>query len=125
MSALSGRKILIVDDEDALREILSVELSLSGADVSQAESGAKGLESIRNGAFDTIISDIRMPDVDGITLLKSVKSEFPKTQVYLVTGFADISREEAIELGAEEVLYKPYDVEELVHILTTNKPNLS
>ena len=110
-------RILVVDDEEALRTVLSAELEGEGYLVSTAGDGDEAIKLIGSQAFNLILLDIKMPNVDGFEVLKFVKQKQPSTKVIMLTGFADLKNAiESKKLGAEDFVSKPYD---LVDLLTT------
>lgn len=112
-----ANKILVVDDEDALRVVLSAELESEGYLVQSASDGDEAIRILDSNTFHLILLDIKMPNVDGFEVLKYVKSNHPKTKVIMLTGFADLKNAiESKKLGAEDFVSKPYD---LVDLLTT------
>lgn len=115
MSQLTGKTILVVDDEADLREILSEEFQDMGATVLSAENGRVAAELARSHKVDIIISDIRMPGGDGVELLKSVREMYPQSppHVFLVTGFSDLSQSQAIAMGAQGMISKPFNLVQL------------
>jgi two-component system response regulator (stage 0 sporulation protein F) len=111
---LKNRKILVVDDEPDLREILKDELTFEGALVSEAKNGKEALEMLKNEAFEAVLSDIRMPGGDGVGLLKDVRSlELDHIKMFLLTGFADIKNYEAYHFGADGFFTKPFHLDVL------------
>lgn len=109
-----SRKILIVDDETSMREFLSILLSREGYAVETAADAKEALALLAERSYELIISDVRMPGLDGITLLKQVKQSWPNTAVLMVTAFsATEDAVEAMKLGAYDYLTKPFKVEEL------------
>jgi DNA-binding NtrC family response regulator len=116
-------RILVVDDEDALRMVLSSELEGEGYKVASASDGAEAIDILKKDEFDLILLDIKMPNVDGFEVLKFVKETHPNTKVIMLTGFADLKNAiESKKLGAEDFVSKPYD---LVDLLTTVERVLS
>lgn len=110
-------RILVVDDEDALRTVLSSELEGEGYIVQMAGDGDEAIKILEKNSFDLILLDIKMPTVDGFEVLKFVKQHSPTTKVIMLTGFADLKNAiESKKLGAEDFVSKPYD---LVDLLTT------
>ena len=110
-------KILVVDDEEALRTVLSTELEGEGYQVSTAGDGEEAIKILGSQQFHLILLDIKMPNVDGFEVLKFVKQKQPSTKVIMLTGFADLKNAiESKKLGAEDCVSKPYD---LVDLLTT------
>jgi len=116
-------KILVVDDEEALRTVLSSELVSEGYSVQDAGDGDEAIASLEKEKFDLILLDIKMPRVTGFEVLKHVKERYPQTKVVMLTGFADLKNAiESKKLGAEDFVSKPYD---LVDLLTTIERVLS
>jgi DNA-binding NtrC family response regulator len=104
----NGGHILIVDDEPLVRRSLSELLTLSGYTVSTAGNGHEALNLLKDYTTDIVISDIKMPEMDGIELLKQLKSNYPETQVILMTGYGSIENAvEAIKEGAYDYITKP------------------
>jgi DNA-binding NtrC family response regulator len=115
--------ILVVDDEDALRTVLSGELASEGYDVRTAADGDEAVSEMGKASFDLVLLDIKMPKVDGFEVLKFVKENHPTSKVIMLTGFADLKNAiESKKLGAEDFVSKPYD---LVDLLTTVERVLS
>ncbi len=115
MKALDKISILVVDDEEALREILIEELTYHGATVVGADNGTLAFELLKKQTYDVVISDVRMPGGDGINLLKDIdRALFPKPKIFLCTGFSDLSELNAKNLGVLEVFPKPFDMEKMV-----------
>lgn len=116
---LNGKTLLVVDDEADLREIVASELEFMGAKVFQAENVPAAKMLLQSEDIDLIVSDIRMPGGTGIDLLNFIKNEnINVPPIILITGFADISVEDALNLGAEALLSKPFKLEELIQIAT-------
>jgi len=116
-------RILVVDDEDALRTVLSKELSSAGYEVSTASDGDEAISVVQNKKFDLVLLDIKMPKVDGFEVLKFIKKTYPAIKVIMLTGFADLKNAiESKKHGAEDFVSKPYD---LVDLLTTIERVLS
>ncbi len=110
-------KILVVDDEEALRTVLSSELLAEGYGVETAVDGEDAVNILNEQDFDLILLDIKMKRVDGFEVLRHVKRIRPVTKVIMLTGFADLKNAiESKRLGAEDFVSKPYD---LVDLLTT------
>jgi DNA-binding NtrC family response regulator len=110
-------KILVVDDEEALRTVLSSELASEGYDVRAAADGQEAIAELEKDSYHLMLLDIKMPRMNGFEVLKYVKERHPKTKVVMLTGFADLKNAlESKKLGAEDFVSKPYD---LVDLLTT------
>ena len=116
MSALGT--ILVVDDERGIRDLLAQELGRKGYRVETADNGRRALERLQAGGIDAVVSDLKMPELDGHQLLGAIKKIDPDLQVILVTGFATVEiAVAAMRLGAYGVLQKPFDVDELSLLL--------
>ena len=108
-------RILLVDDEEGVRGFLMRGLVMDGHSVTVATNGGEALDKLTaNGGFDLVLTDIRMPVMDGIALALAAKRDFPKVVVLLMTGYAD-QRERARGLDAivDGVLTKPFSLAEL------------
>ena len=111
-------KILVVDDEQSLREVLSIMLKRAGYAVTIAMDGEDAVELLQKEIFDLVITDLRMPKVDGMEVLKAVKSASPETVVLIITAFASAdSAVEAMKQGAYDYLTKPFQVDEVQLII--------
>lgn len=106
--------ILIVDDEQSYRQLLSLVFEPDGHSVITAMNGREALEMLEVEQADLIISDVRMPDMDGISLLREARELYPDIGMVLMTAFATVdTAREAFKLGADDFIQKPFDVEEL------------
>ncbi|MCM2349932.1 MAG: response regulator [Bacteriovoracaceae bacterium] len=114
---LKGKTLLIVDDEVDLRDIVASELEFMGAKVFQAENILKAQQVLKDNPIDLIISDIRMPGGTGIDLLEIVKKKEDAPPMVLITGFADITLEDAFDKGAEALLSKPFKLDDLIKMV--------
>jgi two-component system, NtrC family, response regulator PilR len=111
-------KILVVDDEQSLREVLSIMLKRAGYAVTSAMDGEEAIELLNKEIFDLVITDLRMPKIDGMEVLKAVKSASPETVVLIITAFASAdSAVEAMKQGAYDYLTKPFQVDEVQLII--------
>lgn len=110
----SMANILIVDDEQSYRQLLSLVFEDDGNTIRTAMNGRQALELLEAEPADVIISDVRMPDMDGIEMLRAVRATVPDLGVILMTAFASVeTAREAFKLGADDFIQKPFDVEEL------------
>ena len=108
-------RILVVDDEAALRTVLSSELHTEGYMVSTASDGDEAIDLLQSHSYDLILLDIKMPRVDGFQVLRYVKEKIPHIKVIMLTGFADLKNAiESKKLGAEDFISKPYDLVDLL-----------
>ncbi len=106
--------ILLVDDEQSYRQLLSLVFEEEGHKIRVAKNGREGLELLKNEPADVVISDVRMPDMDGISLLREARELLPDLGVILMTAFATVENaRDAFILGADDFIQKPFDVEEL------------
>lgn len=109
-------RILVVDDEEPLRTLVARGLSMDGHSCLMAADGAEALELLiaEGGRFDLLLTDIRMPLMDGIALALAAKQQFPELTIMLMTGYAE-QRERARSLEAivAEVMTKPFTIAEL------------
>ncbi len=107
--------ILIVDDEKKIRHILGIMLTMKGYKVSEAGSGREALELLERHAFDVIISDIRMPEMDGFQLLENIRQMEIPVPVIVITAFGTIeSAVKAMQKGAVDYITKPFDEEKII-----------
>jgi len=105
-----NHSVLVIDDEESIRFFLEKTLGRSGYDVAAAASGEEGLESFRARRPDLVITDLKMPGLDGIDVLERVKALAPETPVVMITGFGTIENAvEAMKRGAQDYLTKPFD----------------
>jgi len=107
-------KILVVDDDASLRRILEYNLAEEGHSVATADDGGSALEALGRAAFDLVLTDIKMPGMDGMELLQRVRLEAPDTQVIVITAFGTIEMAvDAMKAGAFEYITKPFNRDEL------------
>lgn len=112
---LNGKMILVVDDELDLREIIASEFEFQGAKVFQAENVSAAIKVLESNSIDLVISDIRMPGATGIDLLDMIKTKnIIIPPIVLITGFADITLEDAFNHGAEALINKPFKLDDLI-----------
>ena len=111
-------KILLIDDEPDIVRVLSMSLRADGYDVIPAHSGAEGIEVFEKERPDIVLTDIKMPGIDGYHLLKKIKEINADTRVVLMSGYSnDFSIREAIELGADEFIVKPFRGSDIIQVL--------
>lgn len=117
-SKLKGKTILVVDDESELRKAIVYDIKRLGCHVLEASCGNEAIEIVKKNRIDAVISDVRMPNGTGVELLEQIRKLNPEIPVVLlITGFADISKEEVMSKGAHEILDKPIDRKKLISIL--------
>jgi len=115
--------VLVVDDDDSLRELLEEAVREWGYDVATARSGEEALESIGRKKFNLVICDLKMPGMDGLELLKEIKVRDNKVHVIVITGYATLDTViKTIEAGAFDYITKPFRIEELRRIMKKAGP---
>ena len=108
-------KILLVDDTELVRGPIEIKLKRAGHAVFSASNGAQALDAFKHNPVDLIITDIRMPEMDGLELLRRVKALKPSQDLIIITGYAELeSSVEALRLGAANYLMKPIRLDELM-----------
>jgi CheY-like chemotaxis protein len=115
MGAGSRGRVLVVDDEEDMREMMSLVLRVEGYDVVAVPDGASALRAVRAARFEAATLDLRMPGMDGIETLKELRRLFPDAAVVVVSGYVTPAEADAcLALGAFAIVHKPFSVEELV-----------
>jgi DNA-binding NtrC family response regulator len=110
----SQANILVIDDEETMRDSCQQALSRSGNRVEVAEEGVKGLEMLEKESFDLVILDLKMPGLSGMEVLKRIKEDEPEVVVVVITGYATVeSAVEAMKAGAYDFIPKPFIPESL------------
>jgi len=111
-------KILVVDDEEGARELFNTILTDEGYDVTLAPGGVEALELFKNNPFNLVITDIKMPVMDGLQLLQEIRKMGSKTDVIMVTAYGEVETYlKAMSLGAAEYINKPIRIKELKRIV--------
>jgi response regulator RpfG family c-di-GMP phosphodiesterase len=111
-------RVLVVDDEKVIREILADFLTLEGFSVRTAEDGAAAVEELAAGPYDLVISDLKMPNMGGIELLEHINRTMPDVITVIMTGFGTVETAiDAMKRGAYDYVLKPFRIEEVVHII--------
>ncbi len=107
-------RILVVDDEESIREFLEIMLRKEGYEVTCAEDGQKALDILKKKAFDMVVSDLQMPNLTGLELLKQVKDQYQDMLFMMITAFGTTETAvEAMKLGAYDYLTKPFKIDEV------------
>ncbi len=111
-------KMLCVDDDDQLRTSLQQQFLDEGFDVETAIDGEMALEKIKNNQYDLILLDLKMPKMDGMSVLREVRKLEKNPSIIMLTGVDEVATAlECVKLGAKDYISKPYDPEELLHIV--------
>ncbi len=107
-------RLLVVDDDRGLRDVLRRALSLAGYDVRLTETGAGALSEVASGAPDAVVLDIGLPDIDGLEVCRLLRSEGNRVPVLMLTARDAVSdRIDGLDAGADDYLVKPFDIDEL------------
>jgi DNA-binding NtrC family response regulator len=113
---MTGCAILVVDDEPGMRDTLMAILELHGYRVSSAPDGETAVTCVRDGAFDVVVMDIRMPGADGVSALEAMGG--PPPQVILMTAYAQEERlRAAAQANAFAIVYKPFDTRWMLKLI--------
>src|SRR5688500_8450857 len=111
--------LLLVDDEESLRSVVAERLTEEGSEVTQASDGEAALKALDGFAFDVIISDLRLPGVDGRQVIDEALTRYPGIVAIVVTGYGTVKDAvELIKAGAADFIAKPFQFDELMHVLT-------
>jgi DNA-binding NtrC family response regulator len=112
------KHLLLVEDEAPLREAIAEQLADRGYQVEQAESGEAALAHLADFAFDIIVTDLRLPGIDGSAVIEAAVARYPDIIAIVVTGFGTVKDAvEAIKRGAWDFVSKPFQIDELLHVL--------
>lgn len=107
-------KILIVEDDHDINNLLSMNLRSSGYDIESSENGSQGLKMAQSGAYDLIILDIMLPEIDGLEICRRLRGEGQNTPILMLTAKdGEIDRVLGLEMGADDYLTKPFSIREL------------
>jgi len=118
--AESKKHLLLVEDETPLRETLAERLAEHGFEVAQADSGEQAIEQLAEFAFDIVITDLRLPGLDGTRVLEAALLRYPDIVGIIVTGYGTVKDAvEAIKRGATDFVTKPFQFDELLHALSS------
>ena len=113
------KSILIIDDDKSILRFFSLILQKEGYETNTAETGEEAIEKISERSYDLALIDVKLPDMDGMDLLKTINSTNPKMIKIVITGFASIENGvKALDSNADAYLVKPVKPEELIRIIT-------
>ncbi|MGB2600970.1 MAG: response regulator [Candidatus Omnitrophota bacterium] len=115
---MKEHKILVVDDNKDFADVFCDILKANDFKAECCYGGAQAVELVKDGAYDIMFLDIRMPEMDGIQTLKEVKRIKPDTMVIMMTGYSvDEMVHQAIEEKASEIIYKPFEIEKVLGLI--------
>ena len=116
-------RVLLIDDEQMVRKIVRKMLERSGHEVTEAENGRLGLEQLKTGTFDLVITDIIMPEMEGVETLMTVREQYPNVKVIAMSGGGRTGNIDflsaAEKLGASAILHKPFTLGSLTAAIET------
>ncbi|MEM1348543.1 MAG: sigma-54 dependent transcriptional regulator [Myxococcota bacterium] len=111
-------RVLVVDDEENIRDFVAEALELDGYEVTEAENGAIALEVLRRESMDVVVTDLKMPVMDGHELARAVQKDYPNIQVIVITAHGTVSSAvTAMKMGATDYLQKPIKLKELRRVV--------
>ena len=114
-----AENVLLVDDETEFLEAMSIRMTARDMHVSTASSAQDAIDKIKGSDFDAIVLDYQLPGMDGLNALREIKAIRPESRIILLTGFATVEkRDEALKMGAVELLEKPVDLRVLSRIIS-------
>lgn len=120
---LKNKQILVVEDDEMMRETLAELITECGAVVTTANDGHRAFDLVKTNSFDAVITDVRMPHGDGITLAQNIKTLAKRPLVFICSGFNDLTSEDYSHLNISAVFEKPYNFSLLVDSLVTRLSN--
>src|ERR1700730_2305810 len=114
----TAKHLLLVEDESLLRQAIAEQLADRGYHVEQADSGETALTHLADFAFDIIVTDLRLPGIDGAAVVDAAVERYPDIVAIVVTGYGTVKDAvEAIKRGASDFVSKPFQIDELLHVL--------
>ncbi len=113
-----GKRVLVIDDEAIVRVSCQRVLEPEGFEVDVTARGDEALEMMQSKQYDVVLTDLKMPDMDGLEVLKEIKKRWPEVQVIIITGYGTISTAvQAIKLGAYDYIEKPFTPEDILNVV--------
>jgi DNA-binding NtrC family response regulator len=111
------RKVLVVDDEEIVRVSHMRSLAGQNCTVEAARGGEQAVENMQKGPADVVLMDLRMPGMDGLVALRTIKERWPDTEVVIITGYPSVfTAREAVKLGAFDYLVKPVEPDKVLAV---------
>jgi DNA-binding NtrC family response regulator len=115
---LKNKKTLLVDDDELIRDSMSIAFKNKGCLLQTAETAEEGLQALKEDSFDVIISDFKLPGIDGIEFLKLATASHPNTVKILITAYGEKDTvSEALGAGAQDFIEKPFSIKTLIDSL--------
>ena len=112
-------KLLIIDDEERLRNLMARILQLEGYEVATASTGREGIKKLQQEAVNVVLSDVKLPDINGIELTEQIKKSWPATEIIVLTAFGTINDGvKAIKIGAFDYITKGDDNERIIPLVS-------
>ncbi len=112
---MKSLSVLIIDDESVICDACNLVLTEKGHRVDYCKTGKTGLLAIERGAYDVILLDMKLPDIDGMEILETLRAEMPASYVIVMTGYSIMSNAvQAMKFGAADYLAKPFTDDELI-----------
>ena len=113
---MKSLKVLVIDDENVICDACHLVLSEKGHTVDLCTTGKAGLLAMERFTYDVILLDMKLPDIDGMVILETIKAEMPASYVIVMTGYSTLSNAvQAMKTGASEYLAKPFTDDELIN----------
>ncbi len=111
------KRILVVDDDEVVRRSYLRSLESTACDVAAASNGEEALQRMEESPVDVVLLDVRMPGLDGISVLRTIKQKWPESEVVIITGYPTVdSAKEAVRLGAYDYLAKPIGPQDVINL---------
>src|SRR6266851_1092665 len=111
-------QVLLVDDDPAVGKALAALLCQAGLEAQHVSSASQALEALREKPFDAVVTDLKMPGMDGMQLLRQVSAQWPEVAVVMITAHGTIpAAVEAMKAGAADFVLKPFDREEILYVI--------
>ncbi|MBL7204474.1 MAG: response regulator [Desulfobacteraceae bacterium] len=112
---MKSLKVLVIDDESVICDACDLVLTEKGHTVDYCKTGKTGLIAIERDTYDVILLDMKLPDIDGMEILETLRAEMPATYVIVMTGYSTVSNAvQAMKIGATDYLAKPFTDDDLI-----------
>ena len=112
-----NNRILVVDDDETVRRSYLRSLQSVSCEVESASNGEEALQTMEQNPFDVVLLDMRMPGLDGLTVLRTIKQKWPDSEVVIITGYPTVdSAKEAVRLGAYDYVSKPVGPQDVINV---------